>query len=242
VSDYSQGPGWWQASDGKWYPPEQAPGYQTPQPGVPFAGGPVGGADVGTSLSWGWNKFTQNIGELIVIWAIIFGVQLLFRLIGQVAGIGIAGVGEGFLIGIGLSVVQWAVVGVLYIVLARAALTIADGRRVNIGEAFQLSGPPLTAGIVFGLIIGVGLALCVLPGVVAYFLLAFTPIIAVAQNRGADALGEAFTFGTSDFGNTFLLLLVVALLSACTCGLGAPLGFLALAHNYRVRRNEPLAP
>jgi len=25
MSDQSQGPGWWQASDGKWYPPEQAP-------------------------------------------------------------------------------------------------------------------------------------------------------------------------------------------------------------------------
>src|SRR5690554_2550534 len=26
MSDTSQGPGWWLASDGKWYPPEQAPG------------------------------------------------------------------------------------------------------------------------------------------------------------------------------------------------------------------------
>ena len=27
MSDLSQGPGWWQASDGKWYPPESHPGY-----------------------------------------------------------------------------------------------------------------------------------------------------------------------------------------------------------------------
>lgn len=26
------GPGWWLASDGRWYPPESAPGYQAPQP------------------------------------------------------------------------------------------------------------------------------------------------------------------------------------------------------------------
>jgi hypothetical protein len=26
VSEVSQGPGWWQASDGKWYPPEAQPG------------------------------------------------------------------------------------------------------------------------------------------------------------------------------------------------------------------------
>jgi len=28
VSDHQQGPGWWLASDGKWYPP---PGWQPPQ-------------------------------------------------------------------------------------------------------------------------------------------------------------------------------------------------------------------
>lgn len=27
MSDVSQGPGWWEASDGKWYPPEQHPDY-----------------------------------------------------------------------------------------------------------------------------------------------------------------------------------------------------------------------
>lgn len=39
MSDISQGPGWWQASDGKWYPPEQAPGAQ---PTAPPAGPPPG--------------------------------------------------------------------------------------------------------------------------------------------------------------------------------------------------------
>jgi hypothetical protein len=32
MSDQSQGPGWWQASDGKWYPPEQAPPPTQPEP------------------------------------------------------------------------------------------------------------------------------------------------------------------------------------------------------------------
>ena len=40
MSDQSQGPGWWQASDGKWYPPEQAPA----QPTVPPPTQPVGTA------------------------------------------------------------------------------------------------------------------------------------------------------------------------------------------------------
>jgi hypothetical protein len=32
VSDTSRGPGWWQAADGKWYPPEQHPSYSPPPP------------------------------------------------------------------------------------------------------------------------------------------------------------------------------------------------------------------
>jgi hypothetical protein len=48
VSDVSQGPGWWLASDGKWYSPEQTPGYLAPAapaygppPGFPPAAGPL---------------------------------------------------------------------------------------------------------------------------------------------------------------------------------------------------------
>lgn len=35
MSDWSQGPGWWQASDGKWYSPEQQPGVPPPLPLLP---------------------------------------------------------------------------------------------------------------------------------------------------------------------------------------------------------------
>lgn len=46
MSDVSNGPGWWQASDGKWYPPEQQPNYEasappptpSPSPARPSAG------------------------------------------------------------------------------------------------------------------------------------------------------------------------------------------------------------
>lgn len=37
MSDVAQGPGWWYASDGRWYPPEQAPG---PPPTTPAPTGP----------------------------------------------------------------------------------------------------------------------------------------------------------------------------------------------------------
>jgi hypothetical protein len=45
MSDVSQGPGWWQASDGKWYPPETHPDYvsgDAPTVAGPFAAPPGG--------------------------------------------------------------------------------------------------------------------------------------------------------------------------------------------------------
>lgn len=35
MSEQSQGPGWWRASDGRWYPPETHPGYRPPPPPPP---------------------------------------------------------------------------------------------------------------------------------------------------------------------------------------------------------------
>jgi hypothetical protein len=37
ASTAPQGPGWWQASDGNWYPPEQHPSYAPPPPATPVA-------------------------------------------------------------------------------------------------------------------------------------------------------------------------------------------------------------
>ena len=36
MTDATQGHGWWQASDGRWYPPEQHPQYRAPLPQQPF--------------------------------------------------------------------------------------------------------------------------------------------------------------------------------------------------------------
>ncbi len=38
MSDHSQGPGWWQASDDKWYPPDQVPGPEAPDDPTLLAG------------------------------------------------------------------------------------------------------------------------------------------------------------------------------------------------------------
>jgi len=51
VTDTPPGPGWWQASDGKWYSPEQAPAQPAAQPTTPAAAAPPAGAPSKTGMS-----------------------------------------------------------------------------------------------------------------------------------------------------------------------------------------------
>ena len=73
MTDQSQGPGWWLASDGKWYPPDQAPAvpppdtWTTPPPQPPPPGGLSGGA-----------KAALIVGASIVALVLVIGIAALF--------------------------------------------------------------------------------------------------------------------------------------------------------------------
>src|SRR5437870_1630467 len=68
MSDQPQGPGWWQASDGQWYPPEKAP-WAPPPP--PAASAPTG------STAWSrfraWPTWVQ-----VILWLFAFPVPIAF--------------------------------------------------------------------------------------------------------------------------------------------------------------------
>ena len=76
MSDASQGPGWWQASDGKWYPPEQAQG---PQP-APAGGGGGGGAQ----SQWGT---LADFGPRAIAYLIDFGLLMAIYIVGWIIGL-----------------------------------------------------------------------------------------------------------------------------------------------------------
>ena len=72
MSDTSQGPGWWQASDGKWYPPEQAPSAAP-------TGGPAGAG--GELADWG----TRAIG-IIIDWVSVVVLAIVGFVIAAILG------------------------------------------------------------------------------------------------------------------------------------------------------------
>lgn len=78
----SPGPGWWLASDGSWYPPEQAPGTQVPPPPGAFTayspyGAPYGSPYVQATTN-GMAIASMVLGILWLYWvgsilALVFG-------------------------------------------------------------------------------------------------------------------------------------------------------------------------
>jgi len=103
MSEVSQGPGWWQASDGKWYPPESHPGpppgpggspyptYSSPGGGQPPYGGMPYGAPGGMpygapgyGYGYGYPTVPRNNG--LAVASLVCSIVTLFGL-GSVLGI-----------------------------------------------------------------------------------------------------------------------------------------------------------
>src|SRR5690554_2640057 len=81
MSDAAQGPGWWQAADGKWYPPEAAPGAAAPNPG--YTGGPpaAGAPNPEQFADWG----TRVVATLIDM-VVVFGLAIIGFILAAILG------------------------------------------------------------------------------------------------------------------------------------------------------------
>lgn len=76
MSDVSQGPGWWQASDGKWYSPEQRPAVQATAPQAPIAtaaGAYPSGSPPGPLAHWGTRVVATLIDSAALLALVIVG-------------------------------------------------------------------------------------------------------------------------------------------------------------------------
>lgn len=240
MSDTPQGEGWWQASDGKWYPPEQAPGGGAPAGG---GGGGVGTLDTGAALSYGWNKFVQYIGQIIIIVLIIFGVQIVFQIISQILQRGAGG-----LFGIALSFLLLAVgifVGfLLQAGLVRAALAVTRGEAPEPSMLFQTTnlGPYIVGAILVALLSFVGLLLCCVGYLVVAFVTFFWQYyILDANQQPVEAIKSSYEITTKNVGSVLVFAIVVIVLNLITCGLAIGVTAIATAYAYKSLTAQPIA-
>lgn len=233
------------------YPPGSYPPGAYP-PGFGQTGGPRGQFMPTDALAYGWRAFTANIVPLALIGLTLLLVSVatnfltlgfdswLLNVLAQALAIFLS-----FLIGLGL---------------IRAALTIVDGGRPSVDQLLSTKdlGPYVVASIVVSLVVALGLLLCVLPGLIAGFLLQFfgyaivdgktSPQGGAPQSSPIGALSTSVNVVTSNLGPLILLALlcfVVNLAGALACGLGLlvtlPVTSIAIAYAWRHFTNGPIA-
>ena len=259
-----------QPPPGQPYPPQQPygqPGYaQQPYGQQPGYGAPTTGSGVGDAFSWGWTKFTQQVGPfllgvlaylavIVVISAVLFAVILG----GTVASVDPDtqelrnGAGLGLVFGYLLVVaVVLLLSAFMQAGVTRASLEVADGRRIEVGTFFRFDefGKVVVAALLVGLGTAVGILLFVLPGLVFAFFAQFTLFFVIDKRMApVDAIRASFTLVTRNLGAVVLLFLAVYaanLVGSALCGVGQlvsfPVGLLATTWMYRRLQDEPVAP
>lgn len=252
-------------------PPYPPPGYAQPryaQPGYaqPGYGPPTPGTSVGDAFTWGWTKFTQNVGPFLLgvlayLAVIVVVSVVLFSVLvgGTVASVDPAtqelrgGTGFGLVLGY---LVVVAVIALLSVFMQagviRATLEVADGRRVEVGTFLRFDdlGKVVVAALLVGLGTAVGTLLFVIPGLVFAFLAQFTLFFVIDRRTApVDAIRASFTMVTRNLGPVLLLFLAVYaanLVGSALCGIGQlvsfPVGLLATTWLYRRLQDAPVAP
>jgi hypothetical protein len=240
VSDTPQGPGWWQASDGKWYPPEQAPGGGA----APGGGGAGGDTSFGTVFSYAWQKFIQNIGEWLVLWLILLAIAIVLVVLTTVVAVGGASTGIGFrfnVIGIVLSLIFGAVQGVMLVAVAKGANMAVNGQKIDIGACFKFTGNNIVAGALFGLISAVLGYFCFIFSIVVWLFGGFIPVLSAVDDKGADAIGESVSLSSSRAGESLPFWAVAWLITGCLCFIGSPIAMIGGTYLVKRFRGEAVA-
>jgi uncharacterized membrane protein len=216
-------------------PPFQPPPFGSPPPGS-------GSPDVGAALSYGWKKFQENVGPLLAVVLIPVAVQVVLSIISRSVVDSLLG---ALLFNV-LGIIVGAVAG---IGIYQMALMITAGQPADIGKAFTYDrwGEWIVFSFVFGLMVGIGLVLCVIPGllVLAFFGLAPFYFLDGRMSLGESLRASRAAVQRNGLAFPILLSIVVGILGIIACIIGIfvtePVAYVAVAFLYRYSAGQPVA-
>jgi uncharacterized membrane protein len=216
-------------------PPFQPPPFGSPPPGR-------GGPDVGAALSYGWKKFQENVGPLLAVVLIPVAVQVVLSIISRSVVDSLLG---ALLFNV-LGIIVGAVAG---IGIYQMALMITAGQPADVGKAFTYDrwGEWIVFSFVFGLMVGIGLVLCVIPGllVLAFFGLAPFYFLDGRMSLGESLRASRAAVQRNGLAFPILLSIVVGILGIIACIIGIfvtePVAYVAVAFLYRYSAGQPVA-
>lgn len=222
-------------------PPLPPPPSPPPPPGPP-----TGGAySAGTAWKYGWEKFTQNLGQVLIAVLVLVAVQVVLNLLSYL-------VSDAIFVRWIFSLAGWVISMIIGAGIVRFALDITEGKQLNAATILtpHKLGDVIIASLVTGILTFVGLILCVLPGLAVMFFTAFTLYFLMDRPElGAiDAIKASFEFTKNNAGQVivwFLLSIATWIVGALLCGIGLivaiPVVLIGTAYTYKTLNGQPVA-
>ena len=195
------------------------------------------------TLNRAWEAFLAHVPTILLIWLAtavlaVLGVAVTWLIL--LLGLGVSGsTGSDSAVSIATFLGQLgqlpfailsSLVGVLFV--AVPAMHYASGEVITVEAAFRellrRPGRYLLAGLLFSLVAALGFVLCIVPGIlVALVMPIYVNRIFLTDQPITDAFAASFqAVYRSPNGGSFIVIeilawLLVALVSVCSCGLGA---------------------
>jgi uncharacterized membrane protein len=233
------------------------PAGETPPPPPPPPSAPGGSAEgfsAPDAIGWGWRKFSEKPGPVIIAGLLWFVVLVVFIAVGRATNQSGMGMGGGMDFGLDsliFGIVQNLVLLVIGAVIARGALDVVDGRGFDLAAAFGKVNfvNVIIAGLIVGVATAIGFLLLFIPGIVVAFLAYFTTFFVVDDDATSpvEAITDSVKLVSSNVGDSLLLALLNVLILiaggiALLVGLivAYPLVALASAYAYRRFRGQPV--
>ncbi|MFZ1363125.1 MAG: hypothetical protein WAS05_09405 [Candidatus Nanopelagicales bacterium] len=226
-------------------PPSAGSAGGTPPPPPPAPenqGGASESFSIGNAFNWGWKKFQENLGPLVVGGLIAAVIYFILALI--VGGIASAlagpstsevrydpatgaltsveinsGAGIGVLLVI---VVGYIVISVFSLLVAagfvKGALAIASGKKIEFKDLLpgDNASTVVIAGIIVGILTAIGTVLCIIPGlVVAFYSLYYIYFIQDKGLGAIDGIKASWSFVNKYIGSLFGVFLASFLVLFC---------------------------
>lgn len=237
--------------------PPPPPGAMPPAPPAPAAGG----ADIGSAFSWAIAKLQESIG----IWLGLAAAVVVINVVGSVvtralvSGATSAGTSTGVAAtGLGISLVVGLLFGVLAALASIGVYRAALRRTQGVAPSFEQMTTTenlmayVVVAIVYALATVLGLALCILPGVIVVVLFLFAPYFALDKGQGVgEAFRNSYALVTGNLGKVVLAILVnivASILGSSNILFGLlvlvtlPFSALFTAYVYRSLQGEQVAP
>lgn len=229
-------------------PPTGGYGEAPPPPPPPAPAGGAGGYSVGNAVNYGWAKFTQNLGQILLAVIVLVGVLIVIQLVGYFVGRAVAcdpevsynaTTGSVKVDNCGgiftlqntvswiFSLISWVISMIIGAGIVRAALDITEGKELDPKTILTPTklGEVIIASLLIGIATFVGFILCIIPGLLVMFFTSYTLYFLMdkPQLGAVDAIKASFEFTKANAANVivwFLVSVVAWFIGALLCGVG----------------------